>query len=130
MLESRRKKSAFRRPAFWVTTLLMAGAMAFAWWLWQYHYAPSHQLNYMLLNISDEPRKVLSGETFRLHPNDRVQIQEISTSIPLNIGIRLVATDFDVNALRYEALPLRSLLPKKTLSIDMYSRFRSNTTTR
>lgn len=113
MLERRRKKSAFRRPAFWLSTLLIAGIAAVGWWIWPYLSEPSHSVNYILLDINNEPRKVLSGETLHLHPKDRVRIVEISTSIPLNLGVRLVAKDFDVNALRYEPIPLRNLLPNK-----------------
>jgi len=113
LLERRRKKSAFRRPAFWLSTLLIVGIAAVGWWLWPYLSESSHSVNYILLDINNEPRKVLSGETLRLHPDDRVKIVEISTSIPLNLGVRLVATDFDVNALRYEPIRLQNILPNK-----------------
>jgi len=113
LLGRSRKKSAFRRPAFWITALLIAFGLVSGWAFWRYHYTHPHRLHYTLLSINGEPRKMLSGETLHLHPEDRIQILTISTTIPLNMGIRLVATDMDVNALRYEPMPLRTLLPQQ-----------------
>lgn len=113
MLENSSKKSAFRRHAFWVTTLLIVGGLTAGWWLWEYHFKQPHRLNYILMNISGEPRKVLSGETVQLHPDDSIQMITIDTTIPLNMGVRLVATGIDINALRYEPIPLRKLLPQQ-----------------
>ncbi len=77
--------------------------------------SPSPHLNFIVLTINAEPRKILSGETVLLRPNDRVKISEISTNIPLNLNIRLVAEDFDVNALQFEEISVAQLLPAKEI---------------
>ncbi|MFO7986818.1 MAG: tetratricopeptide repeat protein [Desulfatiglandaceae bacterium] len=96
-----------------MTALLIVGGLASGWWVWQYTSTHPHRLDYILISISGEPRKVLSGETVHLHPDDRVKILKISTSIPLNMGIRLVTADIDINALRYDSMTLHALLPQQ-----------------
>jgi len=95
-----------------VTILLLLSALAGGWWLWRYKLTQSPRLNYITLSINHETRRILSGETLALHPNDRVKILDISTNIPFNLKIRLSAEGLDVNALRYEELIISDLLPQ------------------
>ena len=67
------------------------------------------------MTINGEPKKVLPGETLALHPRDRVKIVEISTSVPLDYGVRLISTSIDVGGLRYEEIPLADLLPDENI---------------
>jgi len=96
-----------------VIILLLVGAVAGGWWLWRDKMTESARFNAMTLRVNQDTRKLISGETVSLHPHDRVKILSISTSIPLNLNIRLSAEGFDVNALQYEALTLASLLPRQ-----------------
>ena len=107
----RKKRQAKRHLTFWVTILLLLSASAGGWWLWRYKFTQSPRLNYIALSINAETRRILSGETLSLHPNDRVKILDISTNIPFNQNIRLSAKDLDVDALRYEELTIANLLP-------------------
>lgn len=96
-----------------MTILLLLIALAGGWWLWHYKFTQSPRLNYIALSINHETRRILSGETLALHPNDRVKILDISTNIPLNLNIRLSAQGLDVDALRYEELTIADLLPHR-----------------
>ena len=97
---------------FLLACLFILALAAAGWWFWNHMTSPSPHLNFIVLTINGEPRKILSGESILLHPNDKVKISEISTSIPLNLNIRLVAENFDVNALRFEEMPVAQLLPE------------------
>lgn len=103
-----------------MTILLLLSALAGGWWLWHYKFTQSPRLNYIALSINHETRRILSGETLALHPNDRVKILDISTNIPFNLNIRLSAEGLDVNALRYEELIISDLLPHKE-AFDRYN---------
>jgi tetratricopeptide (TPR) repeat protein len=76
-------------------------------------------LNFILLTVNKEPQKILSGEILALHPKDKVKIVEISSNVPFNLFIRLVAGRLDVNALRYEEMNISELLPEKKI-LDHY----------
>ncbi|MCJ7685523.1 MAG: tetratricopeptide repeat protein, partial [Desulfobacteraceae bacterium] len=106
-----KKRQAKRHLTFWVTILLLLIALAGGWWLWHYKFNQSPRLNYIALSINHETRRILSGETLALHPNDRVKILDISTNIPFNRNIRLSAKGLDVYALQYEELTIADLLP-------------------
>ena len=103
-----------------MTILLLLSALAGGWWLWRYKLTQSPRLNYITLSINHETRRILSGETLALHPNDKVNILDISTNIPFNLKIRLSAEGLDVNALRYEELIISDLLPHKE-AFDRYN---------
>jgi tetratricopeptide (TPR) repeat protein len=96
-----------------VIAFLVIGATASAWLLWRAMYPVSPRFDFILVKVNDEPQKVLSGETLSLHPNDEVKVLKITTNLLTNQGVRLVAKDFDVNALRYEEVTLSTLLPEK-----------------
>jgi len=96
---------------FLLACLFILALAAAGWWFWNHMTSPSPHLNFIVIRINGEPRKVLSGETVLLRPSDKVKISEISTSIPLNLNIRLVADNFDVNALQFDEMPVGKLLP-------------------
>jgi tetratricopeptide (TPR) repeat protein len=113
-LDRYRKKKArprFQRKIFWVTIFLVIGLLFAAWWAWSSIYSVSPEFYYILVNRNGNSVKLLNGETLRLHPEDRVEILKISTNVGLNWGVRLVSTEFDVNALVEEELPISELLP-------------------
>ena len=120
MLENRRKKRARRRLLFWLFTLLLVSVSASGWWLWQQKKSQTPRLNYILMAVNGEPRKLLSGETLSLRPRDNLKITDISTTIPFNVNIRLVCKGLDVNALRYDTLTITELLPQK----DAFQRYK------
>jgi len=113
LLVNRRKKKARRRLFFWLFTLLLVAAAASGWWLWQQKKFHAPRLNYILIAVNGESRKLLSGETLFLRPGDKLKITDISTSVPFNVDIRLVCKGLDVNALEYDTLTLTELLPGK-----------------
>ena len=119
MLANRRKKRVRRRLLFWLFTLLVLSASAAGWWLWQQKKSHTPRLNYILIAVNGEPRKLLSGETLSLRPRDNLKITDISTTIPFNVNIRLVCKGLDVNALQYDTLTLTELLPQK----DAFQRY-------
>ena len=119
MLVNRRKKRARRRLLFWLFTFAILSVSAAGWWLWQQKKSQRPRLNYLLISVNGEPRKLLSGETLSLRPRDRLKITDISTTIPFNMDIRLVSRDLDVNALQYDAITLSELLPRK----DSFQRY-------
>ncbi|MFH1124397.1 MAG: tetratricopeptide repeat protein [Pseudomonadota bacterium] len=99
--------------AFWVIILLAMGVFSVVWWVWPGLYNVSPQFHYLLIEKNDQPLKLLNGESLHLHPKDRVRVLKISTNISFNVGVRMVTTGFDVNALRYEKLPVATLLPNR-----------------
>ena len=113
MLKKCKENKARSSLGFLFACLFILVLVAAGWWFWNHMASPSPHLNFIVLTINGEPRKVLSGESVLLHPNDKVKISEISTSIPLNLNIRLVAENFDVNALRFEEMPIVQLLPEQ-----------------
>lgn len=115
MLKKCKENTARSSLGFLLACLFVLALLATGWWLWRHMNSPSPHLNFIVLTINAEPIKVLSGETVLLHPNDKVKISEISTNIPLNLNIRLVAEDFDVNALQFEEISVAQLLPAKEI---------------
>jgi len=115
-LEKRKSRRPRRnRTAFAVTLLLVMGAFCFVWWIWPGLYNVSPQFNFLTLEKNRERLKLLKGETLRLHPQDQVKILTVSTNITLNVGVRLVAGEMDVEALTYDKVQLATLFPKETL---------------
>ena len=93
--------------------LLAAGVFSVIWWVWPGLYEASPQFYYLLIEKNDQPLRLLNGESLHLNPKDRVKVLKISTNISFNIGVRMVTTGLDVNALRYEKLPVATLLPNR-----------------
>ncbi len=119
MERSRKKRPPSNRLAFWVVCLLVLAAIALGWWLWQGMHPISPQFHSILISVNRQPKEILSGETITLHPTDRIKILKISTNIFFNLGVRLSAKGFDVNALQYEEMSLSTLLPDKE-AFDRY----------
>lgn len=120
MAKKNRKKPRRNRGAFWVTLAVVIGCFLVAWWIWPGLYSVSPRLNFVLIEKNNDLVKLISGEVIHLHPEDRIKITEVSTSITFNIGVRLACTGLDVEALTFQKLPLESLLSKEDL-------YRSNT---
>jgi tetratricopeptide (TPR) repeat protein len=102
-----------------VVFLLVIAAIASGWWLWRGMHPVSPQFRSILIKVNRQPQEILSGETCTLHPTDKVKILKISTNVFFNLGVRLVAKGFDVNALRYKDISLSSLLPDQE-AFDLY----------
>ena len=115
-----KKRSSFRGPLFWLISLLAFVGLASGWLIWRDRLLEPPRINFILISMNHESLKILSGETVRFHPRDRVKILKISTNIPLGLGVRLTATGFDVNALRYEEMSLVALLPDR----EMFEHYR------
>lgn len=107
-----RKTRLVERLSLWVTFLLICGALGLGTYLWLGVYKTSPKLSYILLKVNDQPQRILPEEVLALHPEDKVKILKVSTNVPLNVDIRLVAEGLDVNALRYEEMTLSKLLPE------------------
>jgi len=120
LLTKSQKKQARYRQTFWLIALLAISAIAGGWWLWRNKVAEAPRFESLSVHVNQDTRTLLPGETLSLHPEDTVKILSISTSIPFNLNIRLSAEGFDVNALRYETLPLTELLPHQ----DPFDRYR------
>ncbi len=122
-LDRYRKKKArprTQKKIFWVTILIVIGLLFAAWWAWSSIYSVSPEFHFLLVSKNGESVKLLNGETLPLHPEDRVEILKISTNVGLNWGVRLVSTEFDVNALVEEELPISELLPDREI-FDRYT---------
>ena len=115
MVKHRKKRTRRSAAVFWVIVILAIGAFSIAWWVWPGLYTVSPEFYYIVIEKNDQPLKLLKGETCHLHPQDKVRILKVSTNITFNIGVRLVSTDFDINALSYEKLPIASLLPSRSV---------------
>ncbi|OQX65273.1 MAG: hypothetical protein B5M55_04380 [Desulfococcus sp. 4484_242] len=120
MLTKSKKKQAERRRTFCLILLLTVAAAAGGWWLWQNKIGVVYRFESLTIKVNADVRTIASGETLSLHPGDRVRILSISTNIPLNWNVRLSAEGFDVNALRYETLPIAQLLSQR----DPFNRYR------
>ncbi len=122
-LDRYRKKKAkprIQRKIFWVTLLVIIGLLFAAWWAWSSIYSVSPEFYFLLVSKNGDSVKLLNGETLLLHPDDRVEILKISTNVGLNWGVRLVSTEFDINALVEEELPISELLPDREI-FDRYT---------
>lgn len=114
MVRKVRKRTRTNRTALWIVVLLLVVVLA-GWWIWTRIYNTPPEFYYIQINKDGSPLKLLKGETFRLHPGSRIYIQDISTNIYFNYGIRLVSKDLDANALLYEEIPLSTLLPDEDI---------------
>lgn len=115
----RKKRHFLLHPALWAAFAAAAGLALAAWWYGLGAQDREPRFHSVLLLINEEPRRMLDGESLRLHPQDRLKILEISTNITLNRNVRLVAENLDVNALLDDQVPLVSLLPNR----DMFEHY-------
>ena len=120
MAKHSKKKPAYARPSFWVTSVVLIALFSAGAWAWRAFYCRTYRLDHLLVSINGEARKVLPGERLTLHPRDRVKILDIATNIPLNAGVRLAAVGLDAGALRYDEMPLSDLLTGR----DLFNRYR------
>ncbi len=118
-MRHRKKRHFLLRPGLWAVIAATAGLALAAWWYGLAGGEREARFHSVLLLINDEPRLMLDGESVRLHPLDRVKILDISTNIPFNRNVRLVARDLDVNAFLDDQIPLVSLLPDR----DMFKHY-------
>jgi tetratricopeptide (TPR) repeat protein len=97
-----------------IITLLIA-AFSVVWWFWPGLHNLSPEFYSLLLEKNGQPLKLLNGEVLHLHPQDRIRLLKLSTNITLNVGVRLVTSGIDVNALFYETLPVATLLSDRSV---------------
>lgn len=95
--------------------LLIMAVLGASGWFYYGLYLVAPQLNSLLVLVNGEPRQLIPGDNIALHPKDRVKILKVSTSIPLNLHIRLASPGFDVEALRYQEEPLFRLMPRQDM---------------
>jgi tetratricopeptide (TPR) repeat protein len=93
----------------------MIAVFASGWLLWRIISPPAPLLNSIMITVDNRPQEILPGETLVFPPNDTVKITKVSTNILLGRGVRLLAKDFDVSALQYEAISLSALLPNQEI---------------
>ena len=122
----KRPKSGSVKPLWLIAVVLIAAAGA-AYWLWEKADKHPPQFESLLVSVNGEPRKLLHEETLKLHPRDRVRVLEVSTDALFNRGVRLASMGFDVNALRYQELPLSELLGEDGV-FDFHSFLSANRT--
>jgi len=89
--------------------MLVVGA-PLGWRIWTGYITVHPEFRSLLISLNGQPHLLLPGERFKFRPTDKVKILEISTNVFLNLGVRLVAEQMDVNALRYEEMDIASLL--------------------
>jgi len=71
---------------------------------------PVPVFNYILFEHNGTKKRLVSDQTLRAYPYDRLRIVRVDTSVHFNRGIRLFSEGFDVNALQEEAV-IAKLLP-------------------
>jgi tetratricopeptide (TPR) repeat protein len=71
---------------------------------------PVPVFHHMVISHNGTEKRLFPEQTLHAHPNDRLRIVEVDTSVPFNRGIRLFSQGFDVNALQQERT-LAALLP-------------------
>ena len=106
------KKRPNTGSSFFIVVILAIFAALFGGYrLYTGFFPDSLQFNYIVISKNGDPLKILQGETVKFHPSDLCKIQEISTNIYFNYGIRLASTGMDINGLLYEETVLDKLLP-------------------
>ena len=79
---------------------------------------PVPLFHHMVISHNGTEKRLFPEQTLYAHPNDRLRIVKVDTSVPFNRGIRLFSQGFDVNALHEEAV-LSELLPGQ----DIFRRY-------
>ncbi|MFC1883977.1 tetratricopeptide repeat protein [Thermodesulfobacteriota bacterium] len=120
MLPREFKKKPIKRRRFWIIFAVVAVFVVLGLWLRPYFYQSTPRLNYIMMAVNGQLQKVLPGENISLHPRDKLKIVEISTTLPLDFGIRLTSTSIDVDGLRYGEMPISELLPGE----DIFNHFK------
>ena len=129
MLKKKKKTPVYLRTSFWLFSLLIILSAASYWVFWGSISLVPPRFHYLHIISNLEPHKLVSGESYVFHPNDKVKILETSTNVPFNLNIRLVADGFDVSALRYDEMALSELMPEKDIfahyKFRVYIKYRS-----
>lgn len=113
--ERRDRRKARSRSGTWIAVLFIALLLGIGGWLYYGLYLVPPQLDCLLILVNGETRQLVPGDKMSLHPKDRVKILKISTSIPLNLHVRLASSGFDAEALRYQEEPLFRLMPHQNM---------------
>ncbi|MEE4353486.1 MAG: tetratricopeptide repeat protein [Desulfatiglans sp.] len=125
----KKKTPIVRRASFWLLSLLVILCAASYWVFRGSVSVVPPRFHYLHITSNLEPHKLVSGETHVFHPHDKVKILEISTNVPFDLNIRLVADGFDVSALRYDEMALSELMPEKEIfhhyKFRVYVKYRS-----
>ena len=111
MARKKRKKPGTGNTLFLAGILAILALLVGGYKLYTGLFPDSLQFNYIVITKNGEPLKILQGETAKLHPSDLCKIQEISTNIYFDYGIRLASTGMDINGLLYEETALEKMLP-------------------
>ena len=111
MARKKRKKPSTGYSFFLVWILVILVVLVGGYRLYNGFFPENIQLNFIVITKNGEPLKILQGETVKLHPSDLCRVQEISTNIYFNYGVRLVSTGIDISSLLYEETALQNLLP-------------------
>lgn len=116
-MKKKRKKPSPKRIGFWVVVLILIILIYSGWKIYLYLYNITPQFYYLLVTKNGIPLKIVNGETVQLHPADHFKIEDVSTNIFLNYGIRLVSEHIDINAFRYEEMQiLKAMYKDNTLT--------------
>jgi tetratricopeptide (TPR) repeat protein len=118
-LVKKARKEIRRRPsraAVWMVVALVLGAFCVVWWVWPGLYSVSPLFDSILFQKNGDVVRILRGETLRVHPQDKVRILGLSTNITFNVGVRLFARGFDVEALLHEKTAIADLVLREMSS--------------
>ena len=118
MARKKRKKPGTGNTFFLAGILVILAVLVGGYSLYTGFFPESALFDYIVITKNGEPLKILQGETAKFNPSDKCRIQEISTNIYFNRGIRLVSTGMDINSLLYEETALVKILPDN----DSFSR--------
>ena len=97
MARKKRKKpgSGSGGTLFLAGILVILAVLAGGYHLYTGLFPENPRFNYIVITKNGTPLKILQGETADFHPSDLCKIQEISTNVYFNYGIRLVSTGMD-----------------------------------
>jgi tetratricopeptide (TPR) repeat protein len=79
------------------------------------------EFRHLVISHNGTEKRIFPDQVFYAHPNDRLKIVKVDTSVFFNRGIRLFSQGFDVNALHKDRA-LAELLPGK----DIFRRYTYN----
>lgn len=106
-----KNKPGAGRTFFLSAVLFILAVLGGGYLLYTGLYPDDIRFNYIVITKNNSPLKILRGETVKFHPSDICKIQEISTNVYFNHGVRIVSTGMDVNSLLYDETVLEKLLP-------------------
>ncbi len=110
-----RKKPGSGRTLSIAAALVILAVLVGGYQLYTCLYPEEIRFDSITMTKNGEPLKLLQGETAKFHPSDICKIQEYSTNICFNYGIRLVSTGMDITGLLYEESALSDILHDKDI---------------